>query len=993
MKSRQLSKRRVLPVFVLLLPAMISAVIYNSDRNKIAQAVQELNRLKHLNIQQQSNQARLLADQLLETRPRVFLFKSEFNNLIDQIKLEKINALLKLNMIDQVTRILDELKTGNTLEQATEIKKTIDDQAQLNSASALVETGKWFEAEKIFLNHLNHTKFALPHRLKFHEILMKQGRNQEARQIYADGIFALDHPEDGLLELAIKDNDEILPEKWAREIELFAGVVPDDPRIQLALANLEHWRGHYSIAQKILENCLNILPDDQPTMAAVLKNKMAMGDASGAWIYATKVEFSQADAFWVAAWFCNQLKLPIEEEKQLLELLKLKPWERRALSRLAELGLISKNNEMAKKYQDLKKEAENRVVEYYRLCRKASPVDRNKAFELQSAAAQLGLVFDSRAWGRLAAAPKDKVNKEPTQYRKRIAEWISPELISRFQFQTDQQNHLASGTTKLQFQDVADQSGLSRFIHLINSDTGQLTPPLSSAGGVGLIDFNNDGLEDVFAIQSGQFPPDPAKPNTGDRLFQNLGSGQFEDVTTKAGIDKLTRGFGHGVAVGDVDNDGFRDLFITRWRSYALWRNRGDGTFEDVTIKFGLAGDRDWPTSAAFADLDNDGDLDLYVCHYMEWIEGKAYPCIDPKKPNSYDCRPRDFPALKDHLFRNDGGKFTDVSEISGVAAADTDGRGLGVVAVDVNEDGLIDIFVANDTTANFLFINRGKMQFEEAAFTSGVAANAQGGFQAGMGVAAGDLNGDGLVDLAVTNFYNESTSIFQNLGGGFFADRTTASGVAAASRSRLGFGILFADFDNNGFPDILTANGHVTDGRPAIAFRMPLQLFQNQLKFNQAGSSLKESQLFRDVTTTGGEVFSRELMARGLVVSDLDGDGRLDAVVQSQGDALLHLKNQAESNDHWIEINLVGVKSNRDAIGARLTLKSAGQTQKIWQTGGGSFQSAPSRRLHVGLGEKQKVDFIEIQWPSGQQDSYKDLNSNKRYRMTEGSTVAEALK
>jgi hypothetical protein len=172
----------------------------------------------------------------------------------------------------------------------------------------------------------------------------------------------------------------------------------------------------------------------------------------------------------------------------------------------------------------------------------------------------------------------------------------------------------------------------------------------------------------------------------------------------------------------------------------------------------------------------------------------------------------------------------------------------------------------------------------------------------------------------------------------------------------------------------------------------MPLQLFQNQLKFNQAGSSLKESQLFRDVTTTGGEVFSRELMARGLVVSDLDGDGRLDAVVQSQGDALLHLKNQAESNDHWIEINLVGVKSNRDAIGARLTLKSAGQTQKIWQTGGGSFQSAPSRRLHVGLGEKQKVDFIEIQWPSGQQDSYNDLNSNKRYRMTEGSTVAEAL-
>ncbi|MFM7127881.1 MAG: FG-GAP repeat domain-containing protein, partial [bacterium] len=334
------------------------------------------------------------------------------------------------------------------------------------------------------------------------------------------------------------------------------------------------------------------------------------------------------------------------------------------------------------------------------------------------------------------------------------------------------------------------------------------------------------------------------------------------------------------------------DLFITRWRGYALWRNRGDGTFEDLTEWYGLAGDRDWPTSSAFADLDNDGDLDLYVCHYMEWVEGKAYPCIDPSRPGTYDCRPRDFPAMKDHLFRNDGGKFTDVSESAGIFAADLDGRGLGVVAVDVNDDNMLDLFVANDTTANFLFINKGGMKFEEMAFASGVAANAQGGFQAGMGVAAADVNCDGLVDLAVTNFYNESTSIFQNLGGGFFADRTSSSGVAAASRNRLGFGIAFGDFDNNGSPDLITANGHVTDGRPTIPFRMPLQLFQNQSKLHRGTARKSESTVFMDSTKNAGEVFSTEWMARGLVLADFDQDGALDALVQSQGDPLLHLKN-----------------------------------------------------------------------------------------------------
>jgi len=249
---------------------------------------------------------------------------------------------------------------------------------------------------------------------------------------------------------------------------------------------------------------------------------------------------------------------------------------------------------------------------------------------------------------------------------------------------------------------------------------------------------------------------------------------------------------GHGVAVGDFDNDGHPDLFVTRWRAYALYRNKGDGTFEDVTIPAGFGGDRDWPTSAAFADLDGDGDLDLYVCHYLRWDEHDRRPCADPSDPARYNCNPRDFPALPDHIFRNDGGRFVDVTAESGIV--DRDGRGLGVVAADLDGDGLIDLFVANDTTANYLFKNLGGFRFAESAELAGVAANGQGGYQAGMGVTCGDLDGDGQPDLAVTNFYGESTTLFRNLGAGNFADHTARSGwpprvatcSASASRSSM---------------------------------------------------------------------------------------------------------------------------------------------------------------------------------------------------------------
>ena len=296
----------------------------------------------------------------------------------------------------------------------------------------------------------------------------------------------------------------------------------------------------------------------------------------------------------------------------------------------------------------------------------------------------------------------------------------------------------------------------------------------------------------------------------------------------------MPRGFGHGVTVGDFDNDGFPDLFLTRWRSYALLHNnRGDGTFEDATAPSGLGGDRDWPTSAAFADLDNDGDLDLYVCHYLAWDADHPTLCprvtvaaeserSDPGQRYNY-CTPRPFAALPDHLFRNDGGRFVDVTAEAGIV--DKDGRGLGVVAADVDGDGLVDLFVANDTTANYLWHNLGGLKFEEAGLVSGVACNAAGAFQAGMGTACGDLDGDGRPDLLVTNFYGESTTFFRNLGGGVFSDATAAVGLAAPSRFLLGFGIVLFDADNDGRLDLAIANGHVNDDRPDYPYDMPTLL------------------------------------------------------------------------------------------------------------------------------------------------------------------------
>ncbi|MHB1560164.1 MAG: CRTAC1 family protein, partial [Isosphaeraceae bacterium] len=439
-------------------------------------------------------------------------------------------------------------------------------------------------------------------------------------------------------------------------------------------------------------------------------------------------------------------------------------------------------------------------------------------------------------------------------------------------------------------------------------------------------------------------------------------------------LSRFPGGYGQGVAVGDVDNDGRPDLFVTRFGSYALYRNRGDGRFEDATAAWGLGGDRDWPTSAAFADLDGDGDLDLYVCHYVAWDPQNPRICRNEATNAYMSCNPLSCAARPDHAFRNDGGRFVDITAEAGID--DRDGRGLGVVAADFDDDGRVDLFVANDKSANFLFRNLGGFRFEEVGQSSGVAASAAGSYQAGMGVACGDLDGDGKLDLAITNYYGESTSLYQNLGAGSFIDGTSASGLGLASRLLLGFGIAFVDVNNDGRLDLLSANGH-TDDLGDAPYRMPAQLL----------IGLGDGRLI-DRTRSSGPALSVPRLGRGLAVGDLDNDGLPDAVLVSHNEPLVFLHNRTERAGHWIQLRLEGRRSNRDGVGARVMIRAGGRRQFAERFGGGSYLSASDARLGFGLGPATRVDSMEVRWPSGQVDAFRDLEVDRVYHVREGEAA-----
>jgi hypothetical protein len=510
------------------------------------------------------------------------------------------------------------------------------------------------------------------------------------------------------------------------------------------------------------------------------------------------------------------------------------------------------------------------------------------------------------------------------------------------------------------FEEIAPETSGIHWMH-DNAMSDMRHLPETMGPGVAFLDYDSDGWMELYFVNYGPTdfwtPPKPVR----SALYKNNRDGTFTDVTEKAGVAGNI--FAMGVAVGDYDNDGFPDMFVSAYGAPILYRNNGDGTFTNVSEKSGLgakAFDGHWTTSAVWFDFDNDGRLDLFTCSFVDYGKANHLSCGDNKLGRHYYCIPRVFKPTSSLLFHNNGdGTFTEVGRGSDIEKAL--GKALGVVATDINNDGLMDLFVANDTVQNFLFVNRGqdahgKTKWEEIALAAEVGFSDNGQARSGMGVDSGDFNGDGYQDLFVANVDQEMFSLYRNNKNETFTNVAHKQNVAQATRLLSGWGLKFFDYDNDGAVDLILANGHPDDMidnySQQVRYREPLLLFH------------QENGVLQNVSAQGGPAFTRAYPARGLAIGDYNNDGRLDVVVANNGGAPVLLRNNAGQGNHWLGMKLEGVKCNRDAIGARITWSAAGVTRTRLKTNGGSYLSSHDPREVLGIGSAAKVDWVEIRWP-----------------------------
>jgi hypothetical protein len=535
------------------------------------------------------------------------------------------------------------------------------------------------------------------------------------------------------------------------------------------------------------------------------------------------------------------------------------------------------------------------------------------------------------------------------------------------------------------FRDVAAECGLT--FHHYNFATGHHYMPEIMGPGVALFDYDNDGDLDIYLIQGTRLDPDgrllhPPPPGwkPGNRLFKNLlsetGELRFVDVTEKAGVGHV--GYGMGVAVGDYDNDGFPDLYVTNFGHNVLYHNNGDGTFTEVTLQAGVD-DPHWSTSAAWLDFDGDGWLDLFVCNYVDFtVEGNR-GCSSPAGEPDY-CTPKMYHAVPSRLFRNlRNGKFEDVSEASGINRAY--GPGLGVLCADFNGDGRADIYVANDTAANQLWLNQGDGTFRESALDCGVAYSMDGLAKAGMGVTLADVDNNGGQVLLVTNLTREGVTVFRGDARGQFEDVTAQAGLLQPTFGYTGFGTQWFDYDNDGRLDLFIANGGVTLGGSARAGVSPYA--QRKQLFHNEGSGKR----FIETSQAGGEAFRVEEISRGAAFGDIDNDGAIDIVVANNDGPVRLLRNQSGHKNHWLTVKLQSSNTNRFAIGARVAVQRKGQ-EPIWRRvhTDSSYLSANDVRVHFGLGSQAVLEAILVDWPGGSRECFENVRSGRIVTLRQGS-------
>ncbi|HSR69239.1 MAG TPA: CRTAC1 family protein [Acidobacteriota bacterium] len=522
-----------------------------------------------------------------------------------------------------------------------------------------------------------------------------------------------------------------------------------------------------------------------------------------------------------------------------------------------------------------------------------------------------------------------------------------------------------------EFADVTRAAGIE-WVHR-NGATPEKYLIETMGGGAAWLDFDGDGLLDLFLVDSGDHARSQGSIPGRNALYRNNGDGTFSDVASQAG---LGGGFyGNGAAVGDYDNDGDPDLYVTAWGANRLYRNNGDGTFRDVTSAAGLGGEG-WSTSAAFFDMDNDGDLDLFVCQYLDWDYPKEIYCGEKKEGYRSYCHPDQFQPVPSLLYRNNGdGTFSEVAEEAG---AGLKGKALGVVTGDVDGDGDQDIYVANDAVANFLYRNDGKGVFREEGLMAEVAYGAAVEPESGMGTDLGDIDGDGSLDLIVTNIDYEMNNLYVNRHRDYFNDVTLGQGHGQGDLLYSGFGVRFFDKDNDGDLDLAVLNGHPLDN---------IHLYRDRVSGAQRPFLLENREgKFVEVGEKQGGVWTRPLDGRALASADYDNDGDIDLVFVNVGAAPVLLNNLLIGNgggSSFIGIRLSGNKSNRDGVGAKLTLETDRRTLFRERTGGGSYQAAHDPRLHFGLQSGEKPESLTIRWPSGLSQTVKELQPG-RYHLIE---------